>query len=179
MEVERWIIRVLPKVFTGKYSSGEFAASAITSKVLAGTRPDRPQGTRILGLTDLLWDMTVRCWHQLHARRPNMMEVVGLLRKMPIASLSMEADLRDFFEVCKTRGKDGQGEKAREFADELDEVRHSGRRNVNSSHHTSRHLETQVFARKHGSNIYGTCKRCVALLTFFRPRFCSHKNPSN
>ena len=66
--------------------------------------------------------MTVRCWHQDPAQRPNIAEVAGCLRKLSVSALSMEADLLDFFEVCKTRGKDGQGEKAREFVNELDEV---------------------------------------------------------
>ena len=82
-----------------------------------------------------------------------MTEVVGLLRELQMSSLFMEADLRDFLEVCKTRGMDGQGEKARKFADKLDEVRHIVRHNVNSSHHRSRHLTTRIFLRKNGSNI--------------------------
>ena len=54
-----------------------------------------------------------------------MTEVVGLLRELLTSSLSMEADLRDFLEVCKTQGRDGQGGRAQEFVDELDEVRHT------------------------------------------------------
>lgn len=82
-----------------------------------------------------------------------MTEVLELLCEMVVSSLSMEAGLRDFFEVCKTQGKDGRGEKAQGFADELDEVRHTEMHITNSSHHKSRHLTTQVFARKNRSNI--------------------------
>ena len=82
-----------------------------------------------------------------------MKEVVGLLRKILAPPLSMEADLFDFFGAYKTRGRDGQREKAQEFADELDEVRHAERHNIYSSHHESRHLTTRVFARKNRSNI--------------------------
>lgn len=46
-----------------------------------GKRPDRPRETQELGLTDSVWDMTLRCWQQDPASRPTMMEVVGLLRK--------------------------------------------------------------------------------------------------
>ena len=140
---------------------------------------DRPQGAQELGLTDSLWEMIVRCWNEVPARRPSMTEVVGLLSKMMVSSFSMEADFRDFFEVCKSRGRDGQREKAQEFADELDEVRHTEMRITNSSHRNSRHLTTKTFTRKNGNNTYGTCKSCVAPLTFFRPHFCSHRNPSN
>ena len=144
-----------------------------------GIRPGRPQGVQKLGLTDSLWEMTVRCWHQDPAQRPNMTEVVELLRKMLASSLSVEGDLGDFFEMCRTRGKDGRGEKAQEFADELDEVRHVERHDIDSSHCKSRHLRTQAFTRKSGGDICGTCKSCVAPLTFFHLRLCSHKNPLN
>ena len=83
-----------------------------------------PEGAKKLGLADSLKEMTILCLHQDSYQRPEMMEVVGLLRKLQMSSLSIE-DLRDFFEVCKTRGRDGQGEKARRFADKLDEVRHT------------------------------------------------------
>ena len=92
-------------------------------------------------------------------------------------SPSMEADLRDFFEACKTRGRDGQGEKAREFSNELDKVRHAEKHNANSSHPKFRHLTTQIFRRKNGSDTCRPCKSCAVPLTIFRPRFYSHKNP--
>ena len=68
-----------------------------------------------------MWDMTVRCWHQDPALRPTMAEMVGLLRKL-LASLSIEADLSDFLQACKTWDKGDQGKKAQEFADRLDKV---------------------------------------------------------
>ena len=123
--------------------------------------------------------MTLRCWHEDPAQRPSITEVAGFLRKLSVSPASMEADLCDFFEVCKTQCRDGQGEKAQGFADELDEVRHAERHNVNSSHPEPRHLTTHIFPRKNGSNTCGTCKNCVMLLTFFHLRFHSCKNPSN
>ena len=93
------------------------------SKISDGIQPDRPQEAQKLGLTDSLWEMTVRCWDQDPTQRPNMTEVVKLLRKMLRLSLSMEGDLDEFFEACKSQGRDGQGERAQEFADDLDEVR--------------------------------------------------------
>ena len=56
-----------------------------------------------------------------------MTKVVGLLHKLLVPSLSIEVGLNDFFQVCKTRGKGRQREKAQEFADMLDEVRHTKR----------------------------------------------------
>jgi len=100
-----------------------------------GERPVFPQEAQKLGLTDSIWDMTVRCWLQDPAQRPAMTEVIGLLQEVLVSSLSIEASLRDFLQVCKTRGKDGQGEKAQEFADRLDEVRHTERHNIRFSPH--------------------------------------------
>ena len=125
----------------------------IISKISNGTRPDPPQGAQEWGLPDSLWEMTLRCLHTDPAQQPNMTEVIGLLHGLLMSSLSMEADLRDFFEVCKTQGMDGRGEKAQKFADELDEVRRTGRHNVDSSHNQSRRLTSQVFTRKNGNNI--------------------------
>jgi len=53
-----------------------------------GGRPARPREARKLGLTDLVWDMTVHCWHQDPVQRLKMMEVVGLAREWPVLSLS-------------------------------------------------------------------------------------------
>ena len=106
-----------------------------------------------MGLTNSLWKMTLHCFHSDPAQQPNMTEVVGLLRELLMSSFSMETNLRNFLEVCKTRGVDGQGEKAQKFADKLDEVRHIDWHNINSSHHGSRHLATQIFPRKNGGNI--------------------------
>ena len=89
---------------------------------MEGQRPGRPQEGQELGLTDSVWDMTVRCWNQDPAQRPTMMEVTGFLHKLLVSSLSIETGLSDFFRVCNTLGKDDRGEKAREFADSLDEV---------------------------------------------------------
>ena len=97
-------------------------------------------------------EMALRCMDRDPDERPDMTEVVGFLRKMVISSLSIEADLLDFFKVCKAQGRDGRREKAQEFADELDEVRHTEIRIASSSHHKSRHSITQAFARKNGSN---------------------------
>ena len=153
--------------------------AAITSMISDGVRPNRPQEAEKLGLTDSLWEMTCRCWHQDPARRPNITEVAAFLREWSASSFFMETSLRYFFEVCKTQGKDGRREKAQEFVDEFDKVRHAERRNVNSSHHKSRNLTTQTFPGKNGINICGTCEGCVVVLTFFHPRSCSHKSPSN
>ena len=54
-----------------------------------------------------------------------MKEVVGLLRESLGASLTIEADLNDFFQACKTWDRDDQCKKAQEFADRFAEVRNT------------------------------------------------------
>ena len=78
---------MLPKVFTGKHPFSEFATPVIISKIMGGERPARPQEAQERGLTDSVWDMTVRCWHQDPPQRPTMMEVARLVRKWPVFSL--------------------------------------------------------------------------------------------
>ena len=54
---------------------------------MSGDRPARPQEVQGLGLTDSIWDTTVRCWHQDPVQRPMMTEVVGLVREWLVFSL--------------------------------------------------------------------------------------------
>ena len=61
-----------------------------------------------------------------------MAEVVELLRELLVQSHSIEADPPDFLQLCKTLAKEDQREKAQEFADRLDEVRHTERHNIRS-----------------------------------------------
>jgi len=144
---------------------------------MGGERPARPQEAQEIGLVDSLWDMTVRCWHQDPAQRPTMTEVVGLIRELLVASLSIEADLNDFFQACKTWGRDDQGEKAQEFADRLDEVRRNVGRNIMIPHHAPRFLTMQIFANISANNISGTYEGCAVLLMFFHPRSSSRRHP--
>ena len=162
-------IRLLPKAFTGRPPFGEFATSIIISKIIYGERPARPQGGRKFGLTDLMWDMTIRCWHQDPAQRPMMTEVVELLRELLVLPRTVETDPRDFLQVCKTLAKENQGEKAQDFADRLDEVRHTEKYNIRSPHHTSRFLKIRTSTNKNAKNIWGTCKSCVVPLAFSHP----------
>jgi len=57
---------------------------------MGGERPARPQEARERGLTNSVWDVTVRYWYQDPAQRPTMMEVVGIAREWSVFSLSME-----------------------------------------------------------------------------------------
>ena len=57
--------------------------------------PIRPEKAEELGLTDSVWDMTVRCLDQDPARRPMMVEVVRLLRKWSGSSLPVSNLHRD------------------------------------------------------------------------------------
>ena len=136
-----------PKAFTGGRPFSGFPDLVVLKKIMVGERPTRPQGVQALGLTDSMWDMTVCCWHKDPARRPTMTEVIELLRELLVSSLSIEADLDDFIKTYKNwdRGDHDQEKKAQEFADRLDEVRHTERHNIASSHHTSRFSTMRIF----------------------------------
>ena len=97
---------------------------------MGSERPARPQEGQELGLTDSVWDVTIRCWNKDPAKRPAMAEVVGLLRELLASSLPIESDLSDFFQACNTLGGNDQKEKAQEFADSLDEVRRDKKYNL-------------------------------------------------
>jgi len=64
---------------------------------MTGERLARPQGAQELGLTDLIWDMTLRCWHQDPALQPTMVEVVGLVREWSVLSLSPWNEYHNIF----------------------------------------------------------------------------------
>ena len=144
---------MLPKVFTGRPPFSEFTTPVTISKIMGGERPARPQGAQERGLADPVWDMTVHCWHQDPVQRPKMTEVVGFLRELLVLSLSIDTDLGGFFKVYKTRGNDDRREKAQEFADRLDEVRHTEGHDIRSFHYASRFLIMQIFKRKTARNI--------------------------
>lgn len=88
-EMGGWMVRLtsesyLYKVFTGKRPFSEFTTPTIISKIMGGERPARSQKAQERGLTDLIWDVAVRCWHQDPLRRPTMMEVVRLVREWSV-----------------------------------------------------------------------------------------------
>jgi len=74
-------VRILRKVFTGRPPFSESTTPVINSNIMGAKRPARSQEGQELALTDSVWDMTIRCWHQDPAQRPTMTEVVGIVRK--------------------------------------------------------------------------------------------------
>jgi len=164
------------KVFTGVPPFSEFATPVVISKIMDGERPARPEAQE---LTDSMWDMVIQCWDQDPARRPTMTEVIGHLRELLVSSLSIEADLRDFFRACGTLKENDRGEKAQDFADRFDEVCRTERSGIKSSHHPSRFLTIVIFTNENASNIWGTCESCAVHLAFFHPRLRSRQHSLN
>jgi len=87
-------IRTPVKVFTGRYPFSGLKETAISLKIMGGEHPARPGEAQELGLTDLVWNITLRCWRQDPAYRPTVTEVVGLLREWSVFSPSMEPKSR-------------------------------------------------------------------------------------
>ena len=81
------ILRLL-KVFTGSHPFSELTpAAAVFKMIIQRELPDRPQEK---DLTDLVWEMTVRCWEHEPDRRPRMTEVVTTLREWQVLFLRHE-----------------------------------------------------------------------------------------
>ena len=79
-------VQTPPKVFAGRDASGEFASPVSIPEIMDNKLPTLLEKARELGLTDSVWDMTLRCWHQDSARRPTMIDVVRLLRQWSVFS---------------------------------------------------------------------------------------------
>ena len=60
------------------YPFSNFTEFTVAFAIMKGDRPDRPQDQ---GLTDPVWDITVRCWQEDPVLRPKISEVVATLRK--------------------------------------------------------------------------------------------------
>ena len=71
----------------GRDASGESATPVIIQEIMDNTLPTRPEKAQELGLTDSVWDIMARCWHQDSTRRPTMIEVARLLRQWLVFSL--------------------------------------------------------------------------------------------
>ena len=67
-------------------------------RIVAGIRPDRPVHP---GLTDELWDLNQRCWHQEPLLRPGASEVVSHLRNA-LTAQGDHADTPDASTTCGT-----------------------------------------------------------------------------
>ena len=80
-------IHVLSEVFTGRHPFSEFSVPVTILKIMTGERPDRPEEP---GLTDAVWDMTLRCWDEDPVQRPTMTRVVGVIREWLVSFLLTE-----------------------------------------------------------------------------------------
>ena len=83
-------VHTLSEAFTGRHPFSEFSAPDAIVKIIEGERPDRPQES---GLSDLVWDTTLRCWDKDLVQRPTMTKVVEILREWLVHFLPIEPTL--------------------------------------------------------------------------------------
>ena len=69
----------LMKVFTGKVPFSTMAAPEAMVSIMGGKRPTRPSHP---DFTEPLWALTRRCWHQEPRNRPEVREVIKVLREL-------------------------------------------------------------------------------------------------
>ena len=73
------LIRHLFKVFTGKPPFSGMETLAAMTNVLSGGRTKRPDHP---DFTESLWELTQRCWGQNAQDRPNILEVIEVLKEL-------------------------------------------------------------------------------------------------
>lgn len=52
-------------------------------QVVAGLRPERPIGARVLGLSDNFWKLITRAWSHDSSQRPKLPEIVNFVAGLP------------------------------------------------------------------------------------------------
>ena len=67
---------VAVEVYTGKVPFPEEPPAMAPSRVLKGERPEMPQDSEQIGVTDDIWALLERCWQQDPKKRPTMEKVV-------------------------------------------------------------------------------------------------------
>jgi hypothetical protein len=71
------------KVFTGQAPFIGKTTPAAIANIMGGKRPDRPNHT---SFTDSLWELTQQCWKVAPSDRPNVEQVVEVLKKLVFSS---------------------------------------------------------------------------------------------
>lgn len=68
-------------MLTGNAPFNGLNANGVILNVMNGTRPNRPQLSRELGLSDEIWDIVQLCWREKAFERPKVEEVLAAIRK--------------------------------------------------------------------------------------------------
>ena len=72
-----WLSSNITKIFTGAVPFGDDPPHAAMSAIISGKRPPRPAHPTF---TDGLWTLAQRCWDQKPHLRPQVLEVLQILR---------------------------------------------------------------------------------------------------
>ena len=70
---------LLFKAFTGEVRFGEIPEIYVVIHITNGNRPGRPDHPYF---TESLWTLTQRCWSQEPQNRPNIQEVIEVLKEL-------------------------------------------------------------------------------------------------
>lgn len=114
------------QVITGKQPFPTANIGRVICNIVTGNRPTRPSGSNEWLLDDV-WRLISRSWSPSWNDRPHAIFAMNVLVDAADAvEGSWEADLAVFLSVCMT-GIEAkpEGNKAQEFVDRLDAVRHS------------------------------------------------------
>jgi len=73
------------EVFTGKVPFPDMPNTKVIIITSQGRRPKKPEDAQYLGLSDSVWNMIKRCWHEKPDQRPTTSEVVVFFRQAAAA----------------------------------------------------------------------------------------------
>jgi len=86
---------VILEVLTGVYPFPDYGSFIVTSKIVEGERPGRPEGDEGVWFTDDLWEMLELCWSTQPERRPAIDAVLQCLRRGSVAWQPLPPDSSD------------------------------------------------------------------------------------
>ena len=87
---------VILEVLTGKPPFSNYNSLIVTSKIVEGERPGRPQGGEAVWFTDDLWEMLEQCWSSQPERRPAVDTVLRWLEQGSTAWQPLPPDSDDY-----------------------------------------------------------------------------------
>jgi len=87
---------VILEVLTSKPPFSNYNSLIVTSKIVEGERPGRPQGGEGVWFTNDLWEMLERCWSPQPERRPTIDTVLRRLEQGSMAWQPLPPDSDDY-----------------------------------------------------------------------------------
>jgi hypothetical protein len=111
------LLTAVTQAFTGEIPLSQYDKHEVWRQVVRNNRrPDRPENSQEIGLSDEIWEILQACWHTNPHRRPKMSVVVKVFAKAlgiidpeevaPVQAAAVASPPKDgnevVFKVCET-----------------------------------------------------------------------------